>query len=468
MSVGKTRRCDGRIAELTTKSQLSIEMPDPNTNAIQDVTEKQDPVRRSVSAASKMTVLGLDGIRARTGGEWKKRSEKIHSYFTTLFQREMRPGDTFHRLDELSYLVIFRELSVADTQAKCLAIADTVSRRLFGEDTDAISIRSVIGAVSDRLAPENMGTPAAIQALLEAEGTEFITTSDGVEASNRTAEPKMDLPKESSVALAPQPRPMYVNVTFGPDHDASQALLENQFAFRYRPFWDAARKVVLMYICQPVPALSKDGHPPSSVYGLCVSPERSEACRLDLLVLEEAAKRVEFLRKSGYRILAACPVHFSTIAGARSWEEYLRMMVRFPAEVVRDVVFLIVGIDSSVPGIRLVQEIPKLSARAKLVFAALKYRDGIVRRFANTGIHAIGVELPRPEGSDRALLATVDGLARDAQTLGIESFVLGARSRSTIVGAIASGARYLEGHAVSAPVAEPRHAFVQEIADLYR
>ncbi|HEY4265655.1 MAG TPA: hypothetical protein VGM72_10070 [Micropepsaceae bacterium] len=436
-------------------------------NATTTVSGKQDSLRQSTSAASKMTVLGLDSIRARTGDQWKKRSEKVHSYFTMLFQREMRPGDTFHRVDELSYLVIFRELSVADAQAKCLAIADTVSRRLFGEDTGAVSIRSVIGAVSNRLLTEDVEEQAAIQAFLEAEGTEIITTSEGPEILERTVDTRIEPPKELSAP--PLPPAQHLNVTFGPDHDGSQALLENEFAFKYRPFWDAARKVVLMYVCQPAPAAPpKDASPHSFAYGLCVSPERNESSRLDLLVLEEAAQRVEFLRRSGYRILAACPVHFSTIAGARSWGEYLRALTRLRADVVRDIVFLIMGIDGSIPGIRLVQEIPKLSARTKLVFAAIKYGPGVVRRFANTGIHAIGVELPRPEGSDRPLLTAVDALARDAQALGIESFVLGARNRSTIVGAIASGVRYLEGLAVSPPVFEPRHAFAQEIADLYR
>jgi hypothetical protein len=225
-----------------------------------------------------------------------------------------------------------------------------------------------------------------------------------------------------------------------------------------------------MYLCQPVPATPqlKEALPSSSVYGLCFSPERNEASRLDLLVLREAARRVESLRKAGFRILTACPIHFSTMAGARSWGDYQRALTRIPADVIRDIAFLIMGIDSSVPSIRLVQDIPKLSARTKLVFAVVKYRNGLVRRFANTGIHAIGVELPRPEGSDRPLLTMVDSLARDAQALGVESFVLGARNRSTVVGAIASGARYLEGPAIAHPVAEPRHAFVQEIADLYR
>jgi hypothetical protein len=118
--------------------------------------------------------------------------------------------------------------------------------------------------------------------------------------------------------------------------------------------------------------------------------------------------------------------------------------------------------------LRLAQEIPKLSARAKFVFAAIDYRVGVVRRFANTGIHAIGLELRRTEGSDRQSMGIMDALARDAQTLGIESFVFRAKNRSTVVSAIASGARYLEGPAVSPCVSKPRHAFIQELADLYR
>jgi hypothetical protein len=267
--------------------------------------------------------------------------------------------------------------------------------------------------------------------------------------------------------IAPAPRGL--NVTFGSDHDASQVLLENQFDFKYRPVWDITRKVVLMYLCQPTPATQTTSLPQSSsAYGLCVSPEPNESSCLDLLVLEETATRVESLGKAGFRILAACPIHFTTVAVSRSWTSYLRALQHIRADVLRDIVFLMIGIDHSIPTIRLVQEIPKLSTRTKFVFVTIEYCEGVVRRFANTGIHAIGVELRRPEGSERQLLMNVDALARDAQTLGIESFVLGARSRSTVVSAIASGVRYLEGMAVSPPVTEPRHAFVQDIADLYR
>jgi hypothetical protein len=419
----------------------------------------------SSSAAGKLTVLGLDGIRIRLGDQWGKTSEKVHAFFVSLLQREMRPGDVFYKLDELSYLVVFRDLSATEAQVKCLSIADTVSRRLFGEETGTVSIRSVVGTFDNRLPIEDVDVRSALHATLEATGMETITTSDRGETSHRVVDPRPELPQKQ--ISSGQRR---LQVTFGPDHDGSQILPENQLSFEYRPVWDSTRKVVLMYLCQPTPAASATAlaPSPSPAYGLCQALDNGESCILDLLVLEEVTKQVESVQKAGFRILAACPVHFTTLARSRSWAEYSCALQRIRADVFRDIAFLVVGIDSGTPNIRLVQEIPKISTRAKLVFVAIAYCEGIIQRFSNTRIHAIGVELRRSQGSERQALASVDALARDAHALGIDSFVLGAKSRSAILSAIGSGVRYLEGPSVSPPVAEPRHAFVREIADLYR
>jgi GGDEF domain-containing protein/EAL domain-containing protein (putative c-di-GMP-specific phosphodiesterase class I) len=424
----------------------------------------QEAAGQSASAAGKMTVLGLDSIRQRMGAQWEKTSEKVHAFFMVLLQREMRPGDVVHKLGELSYIVIFRDLSVADAQLKCLTITDIVSRRLFGEETGAVSIRSVVGLVDNQLLLAGADLSSGVQAALEANGMETITTSNGVEVSRETAAPKREVPKAHVGSLLRR-----LEVSFGPDHDRLQPLVENQFSFKYRPVWDIARKVVLMYLCQPTSTMeAADLGPSVSAPGLCFAPERSEARCLDLLVLEEVAKRLDSIREKGARVLAACPIHFTTIAHSRNWAEYLSALQHLRAEVFRDIVFLVLGIDGGLPNIRLTQEIPKLSKRAKRVFVAVEYCDGLIPRFANTGIHAIGVELRRPQGSERQMLASVDALAREAQVLGIQSFVLGAKTRSTVVSTIGSGVRYLEGPAVSNPVAEPRHAFVQGIADLFR
>jgi hypothetical protein len=50
----------------------------------------------------------------------------------------------------------------------------------------------------------------------------------------------------------------------------------------------------------------------------------------------------------------------------------------------------------------------------------------------------------------------------------MESFILGTRTTSTVVNAVAAGVRYLEGKPVWPVVAEPRHAFVHEMSDIYR
>lgn len=120
------------------------------------------------------------------------------------------------------------------------------------------------------------------------------------------------------------------------------------------------------------------------------------------------------------------------------------------------------------PNVRLVHHIPKLSLRSKLVFAIIDYHQGEVSRFERTGIHAVGMELLQSGGSEQKLLAIIDAMARESESSGMASFILGAKSKSTVISAIASGVRYLEGHIIAAPVVEPRHAFVRDIADLYR
>lgn len=436
------------------------------TNSSNHSAVLQEAVVQSASAAGKMTVLGLHGIRERMGTRWDKTSEKVHTFFMMLLQREMRPGDLVHKLGELSYLVVFRDLSAAEAQLKCLAITDIVSRRLFGEETGVVSIRSLVGAVDNQLLLQGPELFSAVQAALEANGMETITTSNDGEASHQTAVPKPEL---ANAYVGPMPRRL--EVAFGPEHDLLWPLFEDQLSFRYRPVWDTTRKAVLMYLCQPIPDPKTATISPSSLdldLGLCFAPEAKEAHCLDLLVLEEVAKRLESLQERGLRILATCPIHFRTIAHTRSWAEYLRALQHLRNEVFRDIVFLVIGIDGGTPNVRLAQEIPKLSKRAKLVFVTVEYCEGLVPRFANTGIHAIGVELRRPIGSERQMLASVDALGRDAQLLGIQSFVLGAKTRSTVVSTIGSGVRYLEGPAVSHAVAEPRHAFAQGIVDLFR
>ncbi len=416
----------------------------------------------SVSSAGKIAVLGLQGIRLRLKDQWEAHSNTVHTYFEALLDREMKSGDCYHKIDELSYLVFFRDLSASEAQLKCVAIAEAASRRLFGEDVGAISIRVVVSAVNNALLLQGLDPIAAVQGILSDSGTETIVTQEMEGAENLHTDNCGSKTKTRSPDSSRD-----LKVTFGPERDHAQSFILDQISFQYRPLWDSIQKVILTYLCQPIPQ-SSESKSGLAAGGLCLAQDPYDACLLDLRVFREIAERMELLRKEGLRIVAACPVHFSTIAHIRSWTKYARALDIAGAGTVRDIAFLLVGIDMGVPNIRLAQEIPKLSSRTKWVFGAIDYHEGLVARFEHTGVRAIGVELRQSSGSNRNSMAMIEALALESQTAGLASFVLGANSRSIVVGAIASGVRYLEGKTIAAPIMEPRHAFVQDIADLYR
>ena len=65
---------------------------------------------------------------------------------------------------------------------------------------------------------------------------------------------------------------------------------------------------------------------------------------------------------------------------------------------------------------------------------------------------------------------TIEYLKRFAQhsrDAGIEAFVLGVRSTSIALNALNTGVRYLEGPAVRAACADPRHGYSQSLDYLY-
>jgi len=422
---------------------------------------EMEPTLAIASAAARLTVLGLDGIKSRVTDQWPVVSERVHAYFEALLQREMRAGDFFQKLDELSYLVFFHDLDATVAHAKCVSIAEVASRRLFGEDTEAVSIRVAVGRITDGIFAHDSHQILALDDALKAES--FATV---IQASHSVG---TDDKARNQIALAvfdASQVPKF-RVLFGNDLDRRYALTEQQIGFSYRPVWDSQKKVILTYICQPVPKhLTVEGA--AKRFGLCFVEDAEEACLFDLLVFAEVARRIDALRKDGLRVIVACPIHYSTLSRPKSWQRYLLALNAAGAERSRDIAFLLTGVDEGIPNVRLAQEIPKLSTRSRFVFAHFKYRSGLGARFSQTGIHAIGSELASSMLDGRSVLAAIDTLALDASNAGIECFVLGVFNKSSAVGAISSGVRYLEGPAISAEVNQPRHAFVRELEDLYR
>jgi len=117
--------------------------------------------------------------------------------------------------------------------------------------------------------------------------------------------------------------------------------------------------------------------------------------------------------------------------------------------------------------VRLIQELPKLAAFARRVFCLLKNVDHIKRQFHNTNIHAVGL-VGRTGEPERLLIDRLRKLHLAARGCGMESFLLGAIRRSTVVNAIGAGVRYIEGVGMRGASAEPKFAIAHSFAEYCR
>lgn len=395
----------------------------------------------AIVSASKIHMLDLEAVKQRLGHKWNRMSDLVHRYFEAAIRREMSPGDTFCSSGELSYLILFRDLTIAEARLKCAVVVEDVCKKLFGAQMEEISIRNLVAPV-DLADLTETGVPQRVDSTLEREGQETLFSSQsGMQRS------ELDT---LEVEITP-PKPITHTISVGKP------------SFLFRPLWDAARSATLTYICQLLPETVRSDAV-STVPFFASNPENQ--IDLDVLCLQECLRRTANLRQAGRRVLLAVPIHFSTLCRPKKWSRYRAICEAVSAELFRDLAFILYGFENGVPHIRLVQELPKLTRRKSQVFCLVDNAEAAGIRFRDVGAHAIGMVL-QPGAPDSSWIERVRSLSRDAQG-GLDVFVLSATTRSSVVNAIGAGARYLEGPVVRKPVAEPNSAFIQGAEDLFR
>lgn len=388
------------------------------------------------ASAGKLHLLDLAEMKAQMGERWTRMADPVERFFEGAVRRNLGPGDTFLRQGELSYILLFRDLSAEEAQVKCQTIAEEVCGRLFGDQVESASLRTVVAA----LGPDAMAGGAisgALDEMLERKGKEVIVKWD----PSGPVEPK-ESPSAPGTSEAESG--------------------EDALTFLYRPIWDATKNVVITYLCQSVDADDAAAKDRRKVY------ERAEdkQAMVDGAVLRECAERTHQLHCSGLRILSGVAVSLDTLSHSRLWSPYSKALQAISPEIFRDFAFFVTGIDSGVPNIRLMQELPKLNRLSRQIFCVIDDRGYIGTRFARTGTHAIGIVLSRGE-TEAFSMTRIRELAQQAADAGLACFVLGVRSTSIMLYAIGQGVRYLEGDVIRPAVSDPRHAFAQSLEYVY-
>jgi hypothetical protein len=332
-------------------------------------------------------------------------------------------------------------LSPDEAHVKCVSISQDVCQRLFGEQALEVTLRNLVSEVAVADLPKGVRMGHALDRLLETTGTETIVSG----------------------------RPDQTSTSEGGAHQADHAGPETDVVFVsakpefvYRPIWDAAKQVVVTYICQPKMSAAQEARS-----GFCTTEKEDEQSGLDVTVLLECAQRASRLRRDGLRILMAVPLAFATLSRPRYWSSYCNAYRTIEADVARDLSAIVFGIDAGVPAIRLGQELPKLAGMMGNFFCAVsEVSGGTGTRFRGTGAGALGIAIApsEPEKNSIELLRRLRSSCRDAA---LESFVLDVRTTSLALNAIGSGIRYLEGPAIRAASADPQYAFSQPLEYLY-
>ena len=386
----------------------------------------------TTASAGKLHLLDLAGLKNQMGERWARMAGPVEGFFEGAVRRNLGPGDTFSRHEELSYILIFRNLSPEEAQVKCRIIAEEVCERLFGDQVKKASFRMLVMPLPpDALAAGS--APGALNELLERKGKEMIFQSSSGKEANAPAVTAAATPSD-----------------------------EAEFHFLYRPIWDATKNVVVTYLCQG----DDDKYAPLVGTGRGQTPPQDHQAGLDNRVLRECATRTGQLHRGGLRVLFGVSVALETLSHARLWMSYSKELQNIPPAVSRDFAFFVTGIDSGVPNIRLAQELPKLTRLSHQVFCVVEDRGYIGTRFSRTGAHALGIQLSHGEGESVQMGRIVE-LARQAAEAGLAAFVLGVPSTAIMLHALGQGIRYLEGTVIRPAISDPRHAFAQSLEYVY-
>jgi hypothetical protein len=148
--------------------------------------------------ATKLHVLQLDAIKAKLGDKWDRLSNLVHTLFEKTLRQAQGPSDQLLVVDEMSYIVTFRNLSPEEASVACVSAAKKVCQILFGAEIDNISIRGLVGPVPLALLHKAAANSEKISDILECHGREILITPQSAgpsrppEGKGQAAKPRQE------------------------------------------------------------------------------------------------------------------------------------------------------------------------------------------------------------------------------------------------------------------------------------
>jgi hypothetical protein len=234
----------------------------------------------------------------------------------------------------------------------------------------------------------------------------------------------------------------------------------------FHPVWHTKNSLITGYYC----TLTNPGAP-TTMRGLHEllnqSSEEIAGAKVDATMYRHAADAVQYLLKAGLKALLIVPIRFSTVDRLKYMTALLGTVGSLPPEAQNLLVFELTDIPRDVSRFRLREPVSYLRTRARALLAQTGFEPADLELYKEAGFHGISADIGRYDWKESQLIKGFERFVEGADSAKLQSFIHGVNSKSLAVGAIAAGARYMDGPAVAEPIDHPKHIRPYEIDMLY-
>lgn len=406
--------------------------------------------RRSILAGN-IHLVGLQKIRVRLGAEWPRIADRAQEVAQKTILRFCKPDDIFTRYDELSFLIIFSDLSVDQALLRCHEIGEEIGRRLLGDSfaIEATEVSTGVFETDGSLIFNAVSKEEVLRRLLPPDATAAATTAT---AGGETAEGE-------ATSLDGLPDFSFAQV------DRTEALASMNVM--YRPMWNLRHKAIANYfVTAGAVSVFGDQLWDTSLrreFGDILSP-----AEFDIYVARRALRDMAANVAQGQKMLLCWPVHFESIAGRIGRQAYIGLCRDIPDAVRQLLIFELDGLPEGTPQSRLLDVLSVLKpfCRGQIVRVPWAFRQ--FSQMTGTGLNSIGFDLAAAPRGDAERIRILEDFAAAAAKIGFRCYAHGLNSRSQALAAMAAGFEWIDGEAVEHMVALPGPMMRFNLDDLYR
>lgn len=378
------------------------------------------------AAQSGVHIISMGAIRDAVGDRWARHGALVEDFVYRSFRRGAHGDDAILRINDTDFVLIqpHRDPLAALSRASIL-MRETLSYFL-----GAVKPEDIVVALVEQMSAGGLRATPITQEELTAASQSVRDLRDSEDGS----------PPWEVFGVATEPRKA-VRIT-RPDGSTLHA------AFFLSPVWQVAKKGVASFLLSTVAveAVSDGTHRPVDPHDMTARCHAALGLRRSQFLREVAASNGA---AGGASVVFHLPISYNALAHSSARAAVLADLKRLDEAGLKTRIFIeLTETPEALPQGRLSEIVAQLRPFTRGVFIRLLPDPGEFRRWAHCG--AVGVLLPvDPCCPERSQLARFDAFTRQCQQLGLAAFIDGARTRSLVIGAWASGATLLAGDAVA-------------------